>query len=96
MKSYKQRYEEMNKYYLDRIRKLQSQLHAEKIAREQIDMLYQGYVAELIRKYGLPDGTAFIEPRNVCIQTEIIAERLADGRVCLRIMDKPVGENKTE
>ena len=88
MKSYKQRYEEMNKYYLDRIKKLQGQLHAEKVARQQIDQMYQGYVVQLIKRYGLPDGTAFIEPKEVDLNTFILVEPLDDGRMCLRIAEK--------
>ena len=93
MKSYKQRYQEMNQYYLDRIRKLQDRLHAEKIAREQIDAMYQSYIVELIKKYGLPDGTAFIDAKSVDLNTMILVEQLDDGRICLRVA---AGENKSE
>lgn len=88
MKSYKQRYEEMNKYYLQRIRTLRERLHAEKIAREQIDQMYHGYIVQLIKRYGLPDGTAFIEPKEVDLNTYILVEPLDDGRMCLRIAEK--------
>lgn len=95
MKSYKQRYEEMNKYYLDRIKKLQDQLHAEKVAREQIDSMYQGYVVEIIKKYGLPENTVFIEPKKIDLNTMILVEPMKDGKICIRAVDK-AGENKTD
>ena len=88
MKTYKARFKEMNEYYLQRIRTLQDRLHAEKIAREQIDQMYQGYVVQLIKRYGLPDGTAFIEPKEVDLDTFILVEPLDDGRMCLRIAEK--------
>ena len=96
MKSYKQRYEEMNKYYLDRIKKLQDQLHAERIAREQIDSMYQGYVVEIIKKYGLPENTVFIEPKKVDLNTMILVEPMEDGKICIRAVKKSAGENKSE
>lgn len=96
MKSYKQRYEEMNKFYLDRIKKLQDQLHAERIAREQIDSMYQGYVAEIVKKYGLPESTVFIEPKKIDLNTMILVEPMKDGKICIRAVDKAAGENKSE
>jgi len=96
MKSYKQRYEEMNKFYLDRIKKLQDQLHAERIAREQIDSMYQGYVVEIIKKYGLPESTVFIEPKKIDLNTMILVEPMEDGKICIRAVEKPAGENKSE
>lgn len=91
MKSYKQRYEEMNKFYLDRIKKLQDQLHAERIAREQIDSMYQGYVVEIIKKYGLPENTVFIEPKKVDLNTMILVEPMEDGKICIRAVEKSAG-----
>ena len=96
MKSYKQRYEEMNKFYLDRIKKLQDQLHAERIAREQIDSMYQGYVVEIIKKYGLPESTVFIEPKKIDLNTMILVEPMEDGKICIRAVEKPAGENNAQ
>ena len=96
MKSYKQRYEEMNKYYLDRIKKLQDQLHADKVAREQIDSMYQGYVAEIVKKYGLPESTVFIEPKKIDLNTMILVEPMKDGKICIRAVEKPAGENNAQ
>jgi len=96
VKSYKQRYEEMNRYYLDRIRKLQGQLHAEKVAREQIDSMYQGYVAEIVKKYGLPESTVFIEPKKIDLNTMILVEPMKDGKICIRAVEKPAGENNAQ
>ena len=96
MKTYKARFKEMNAYYLDRIRKLQDQLHAEKIARQQIDRIYQGYLAQIIKKYGLKSGSVYLDTDFPVLDYEIRAEQSVDRRIRLRavnVNDDDINEN---
>ena len=89
MKTYKQRYKEMNEYYLQRMRRLQDQLHIEKIARQQLEGMYEGYIAQLIEKYGIHKGEeayAYVDTAFPVLEYSIRVEQTKDRRVRLLVI----------
>ena len=85
MKTYKARFKEMNEYYLQRIRVLQDRLHSEKIALQQIDQMYQGYVAQIIKKYGIHSDHVYLDPEFPVLDYGIHLEQSKDRRICIKI-----------
>lgn len=98
MKTYKARFKEMNEYYLQRIRVLQDRLHSEKIALKQIHQLYQGYVAQIILKYGLDSDRVYLDPEFPILDYGIRAEQSKDRRIRLKVikLEEEVEEEEKE